>query len=72
MPVQIKMDKIPQVNQETCIGCGTCVALCPKVFELDENGKSEVKDPAGCKECNCQEAIDACPVNAISWEENNK
>ena len=31
----------PKVNQELCIGCGTCEALCPEMFKV-ENGKSQV------------------------------
>ena len=31
----------PKVNEELCIGCGTCEALCPQAFKL-ENGKSHV------------------------------
>lgn len=53
-----------KVNEELCIGCGTCESLCPKVFRV-ENGKSKVISE-DCGECNCQEVIDSCPVSAIS------
>lgn len=57
------------VDQELCIGCGTCVGLCPNVFELDEEqGKSQVIMPEGGDEACIQDAIDSCPVSAISWE----
>jgi len=56
----------PKVNQDLCIGCGTCESLCPKVFKL-ENGKSLVISE-NCEDCDCQEAIDSCPVSAISME----
>jgi ferredoxin len=56
-----------KVNEEICIGCGTCESLCPKVFKV-ENGKSKVI-AAECIECNCDEAKNSCPVNAISIEE---
>ena len=55
-----------QVDQDTCIGCGTCVSLCPKVFKIGDTGKAEVSDPAGDSEENIQMAIDSCPVAAIS------
>jgi ferredoxin len=60
----------PIVNQETCIGCGTCESICPAVFKIDGSGKSQVQeaDYEANKE-QIQEAIDACPVNAISWGE---
>ena len=54
------------VNQETCIGCGTCVALCPQTFKLNDGGKSEVisQDDAEC----AKGAVESCPVQAITVE----
>ena len=65
------MSKSVVVNEETCIGCGLCVQLCPKVFAMQDNGKSKVIDAAGDEEANIQGAIDACPVQSISWSEEN-
>ena len=58
----------PQVDQEKCIGCGTCVSLCPTVFAIGDDGKSDVINAAGCEtgECDCQAAVDSCPSQAIS------
>lgn len=58
----------PYVNQETCIGCGHCVQVCPEVFYLDDNGKSAVRelpdyDPL---ETKINTAIAECPVTAIT------
>jgi len=56
-----------KINTEKCIGCGMCQSICPEVFELNEKGKSEVKEGWEEKkneEC-IKEAIDACPVKAI-------
>ncbi len=55
------------VNKDLCIGCGTCSSLCPEVFKI-EDGKSHVAKE-NCEGCDCQAAVDACPVNAISLEE---
>ena len=38
-----------KVNKDACIGCGACQAVCPEVFELDDDGyaktiKNEIKD----------------------------
>lgn len=30
-------------EHEKCIGCGTCVALCPKYWEMGEDGKARPK-----------------------------
>ncbi len=51
------------INKEKCIGCGACVSICSEVFEMHE-GKAKVKAQ---KNIPCvQEAIDSCPVDAIS------
>ncbi|KXA94032.1 ferredoxin [candidate division MSBL1 archaeon SCGC-AAA259E19] len=60
--------KKPVVDKDKCQGHMVCVALAPDVFEIDDNGKSEVKDPEGAEESKIQQAIDGCPVDAISWE----
>jgi ferredoxin len=56
------------IDKKKCIGCGSCVALCPKVFELDNDGKAKVKNEKGDSKENIQRAIDACPVGAISYK----
>jgi ferredoxin len=65
----IMMPKRTVVDEDLCIGCGHCAEVCPKVFEVIDE-KSNVIGPDQCWACNCQEAIDACPVQAISWEES--
>jgi ferredoxin len=63
-----KMTKV-KVDEDLCIGCGTCEALCANVFKInDASGKSKVISEE-CVDCNCQEVVDSCPVNAISMEE---
>ncbi|MDD5110279.1 MAG: ferredoxin [Patescibacteria group bacterium] len=53
-----------QINPEKCLGCGTCAALCPDVFELATD-KARVKNPTSDAPC-VQEAVAACPAQAIS------
>jgi len=31
-----------KVNKDACIGCGACAAICPDVFEIDDEGLSTV------------------------------
>jgi len=58
------MPKI-SVDQEKCIGCGSCAAICPKSFEMVD-GKAHAKK-ADVKKITCEkEAADSCPVDAIS------
>jgi len=63
------MSKMPYVEQEECTGCAICEERCPEVFRLDEDGLSEVYDPARASEEEIQEVIDNCPVECIYCEE---
>ena len=57
-----------KVDQNLCIGCGTCVSLCPKSFKLNDDHKAEPINPPGDPEEKLQEAAQSCPVGAISVE----
>ena len=60
-----------KIDKEKCIGCGSCEAMCPDVFELGEDGKAFVKsgfDLEQNKPC-IKESINVCPVQAISQED---
>lgn len=56
-----------KVNQDVCIGCGACQAVCPDVFQINDEGLAttivdDIKDDVK------EDAIDAkegCPVGAI-------
>ncbi|MBU2578770.1 ferredoxin [Patescibacteria group bacterium] len=67
-----------------CIGCGSCVSVCPQYFELTEQGKSHLKGKKinfsdnnneeleiNDKKGCIQEAIEICPMQAIYWETQN-
>ena len=60
--------KSPVVDFSLCEGCGSCVAVCPEVFELRDDGKAWVIGVDKCNTCDCQEAADICPVQAITFE----
>ena len=62
----MKMKK-PQVVQNLCTGDMICTTIAPDVFDINEEGKSYVKDPTGADEDTIQHAIDQCPSQAISW-----
>jgi len=63
------MPKKPYVDEDICISCNLCVDTVPEVFRLNEDGVAEVYDPVGASEDSIQEAIDACPVACIHWED---
>ncbi len=53
-----------KVDKGKCIGCGLCASICPEVFEMGKDGKAQAKAQ---KKIPCvKEAIESCPVNAIS------
>jgi len=54
------------VDKNKCIGCGLCVNIAPKVFEL-KDGLSVVKDSNEDKKFpkETKEAAESCPVQAI-------
>ena len=52
-----------KVNQELCIGCGTCEILCPKVFKINAEAKAEVISQADLP-C-AKNAAESCPTQAI-------
>ena len=65
-----------KLEREKCIGCGSCQAVCPKYFELAEDGKSHIKGSVKDEKTNNEElevakiecaesAAEACPVQCI-------
>jgi ferredoxin len=58
------------IDEEECIGCGSCEEICPEVFVLNEDTeKAEVINPEGGPEDLIEEAMEACPVECIQWED---
>jgi ferredoxin len=61
----------PLVDEDLCIGCGSCEDACPGVFQLGDDMLSHViadnPDPEhyGC----IRDAEAICPTSAISIEE---
>ncbi len=56
------------VDENLCIGCELCADTCPEVFRMMEDGLSHViADPIPEEQYDCvQEAVEICPVSAIS------
>ncbi len=61
-------------EKDKCIGCGACVSMCSKYWDMGDDGKSMLKNAIENQEkyeieiesvgCN-QEAADSCPVHCI-------
>ena len=58
----------PVINVDDCEGCGSCEETCPEVFKMGDDEKATVIGPDKCNTCNCEEAAELCPVQAITFE----
>ena len=56
----------PTVDSDLGVSCGVCTEVCPEVFELGADDQAQVKADADATAACIQEAIDQCPVGAIS------
>jgi len=54
------------VDKNKCIGCGACVAVCENVFEMKDGKSVVIKGQEKSKATCIKEAIESCPVEAIS------
>lgn len=56
------------VDEEKCIGCGSCVDICPsEVYEL-QNEKAAVVNVEEC--VGCESCVESCEQGAITIEED--
>lgn len=53
---------------DACIACGTCVEICPDVFELEGDIASVKKGANLSLNEKIIEAAEACPVEAIHYD----
>jgi len=51
--------------KDKCITAGTCVAIAPDTFKLDDEGKVELINPDGDDEQTIIDAAKSCPTQAI-------
>ena len=55
------------IDKDLCIGCGLCEGIEPSVFQINNENQAEViADTTPQTEDTVTEAIDSCPVGAIS------
>jgi len=59
-----------KVDRELCIGVSNCVAIAPTVFQLDNENKAVVIDPASADAQTILEAAESCPEDAIIIEDD--
>jgi ferredoxin len=61
----LKISKVI-VDRDMCIGAGPCVTVAPGVFQLDDENRAYVVDPASTDAETILLAAQSCPVQAIS------
>ena len=67
-------------NKEGCIGCGACVAMDETNWEMNDDGKAELRDSGKLEEKEFlekdlgkhKETAEACPVNVIHVYKDNE
>ncbi len=60
-----------KVNEEKCIGCGSCVSITDsEIFDFNDDGKAYAKTEKVDeeREADAKTAIEYCPTSAISEE----
>lgn len=60
-----------KVIRDLCIGAASCIAIAPKVFQLDNESKAIIIDAEGNTPEDILAAAQSCPVNAIIIEDEN-
>jgi ferredoxin len=59
-----------RVDPDLCVGCGTCVDISPDIFVMvDDVAVTKLTDVPEDLQSECQEAADACGVEAIIVED---
>jgi ferredoxin len=66
--IQLRMVRIMvKIDEDECIGCESCVELCPEIFGFDaDSGKAYVITPEGGDQACIDEAIGSCPAECIT------
>ena len=55
-----------RLDQEKCVGCGTCLAVCPHQVLAMNNGCASIERKDRCMECGA--CARNCPVEAVVCE----
>lgn len=60
------------VDADACIGCGTCEGIAPDYFKIEDGVSVPLKE-FGSEDLDLiNDAIDSCPVQAISIAKENE
>ena len=59
-----------RVDRDLCTGMAYCVEVAPTVFELDDEMKARVLDPASVDDDTLLEAAKSCLLEAVILEDD--
>jgi len=51
-----------KVNKKKCVGCGSCLGICPGATKIEKDGKAKIVDQKKLKKCGGEKV---CPYQAI-------
>ncbi len=59
------------IDEQACVCCGSCNAICDAVFGWSDEGTACVKDESKIEENKdaVEDAINSCPTSAIKYVE---
>jgi NAD-dependent dihydropyrimidine dehydrogenase PreA subunit len=52
-----------RLDEQKCVGCGTCLAVCPHAVLSPNNGRVRIEDRDACMECGA--CAQNCPTQAL-------
>ena len=55
-----------EIDRDVCMGSGVCVVYAARTFDIDDDTKSTVVDPAGDPLEQIRAAAAGCPTGAIT------
>ena len=65
-----KEDGVIRINQDKCVGCFTCILVCPYGCVMPSDGKAIQKcELCTNNTCGTPACVSGCPNNAICFEE---
>jgi ferredoxin len=61
-----------KIDRDRCMGSGSCQSHAPQVFDLDDECRAIVIDPAGDTLQAIRNAAEGCPTHAIEIEKSDR
>jgi|AntAceMinimDraft_4_1070372.scaffolds.fasta_scaffold07525_4 NAD-dependent dihydropyrimidine dehydrogenase PreA subunit len=56
-----------KIDKSKCIGCGSCIIVCPKGIKFGKDGKAEIINQEEAEKCKAE---NICPMEAIKKTED--